>query len=357
MQGMGKTHQYARCLVLAGGGFRFGYYLGIHAAAEETGHAPDLLLASCGGAVAAAVIGRLPDKAARKAWLGSRQVHAFFSGLQSTARAAPLPMLAGAARRWARRAPVPAMPDLFDDYLFELPDALPLPPAMANGGHDGPALAIVGGRLLFGREAVGQPRGAGALFAETVFGNARVASLLDGAAAPAADPRWSSGAIAPLLQVDSAMPLEDAVRASLSDMFYFSCHRHAGHYYTGGVIDLLPIELARRLAASVAMERKRAPDPWLVAPAWRAVLGIDGAARLRAVHAQHADVWIDTSDMAQALRGRGMEKAIRWRENRLRLIAPDSHDAWRAQVDAQWDYGYRKGLAAFARKEVPRCAS
>ncbi|WP_165390832.1 patatin-like phospholipase family protein [Pseudoduganella lutea] len=343
---MENTHQYERCLVMAGGGFRFGYYLGIHAAAEETGHAPDLLLASCGGAVAAAAIARLPDAPARKAWLASREVHAFLAGLQSTARAAPLPMLGRAVRRWLHRAPVPAIPDLFDDYLFDLPARAPLPPA---SGRLEPAVAIVGGKMLFGPEDVGQARGARMLFAETVFGGARVASLLDGAAAPAADPRWSDGAIAPLLQVDSAMPLEDAVRTSLSDMFYFRCHQHAGSHYTGGVIDLFPIELARRLAASVAMERKGHPDPWLVAPAWRAVLGIDGAARLRAVHEQRADVWIDTSDMAQALRGQGLKKAIRWQENRLWLVAPSSYDNYRAQVDAQWRYGYTKGLAAFTQ--------
>jgi hypothetical protein len=355
MQGMEKPQQYERCLVLAGGGFRFGYYLGIHAAAEETGNAPDLLLASCGGAVAAAVIQRLPDAAARKAWLASEHVHAFFAGLQSTTRAMPWRMLGAAMRRWSQRAPVPAIPDLFGDYLFELPEQLPLPPLVASTSCREPALAIMGGWLLFGREAVGQPRGARVLFAETVFGNARVAGLLEGAAAPAADPRWSSGAIAPLLQVDSAMPLADAVRTSLSDMFYFRCHEHAGEHYTGGVIDLFPIELARRLATSVAMERKGRLDPWLVAPAWRAVLGIDGHARLRAVYGlnagenagQHADVWIDTTDMSPALRDHGLKKAVRWQENRFRLIAPDSREAWRAQVDAQWRYGYRKGLAAF----------
>jgi hypothetical protein len=365
MQGMEKTQQYERCLVMAGGGFRFGYYLGIHAAAEESGNAPDLLLATCGGAVAAAVIGRLPDAASRKAWLASRQVHAFFAGLQSTARAAPLPMLGRALSRWARRTPVSTVPDLFDDYLFELPRTLPLPPVTANTGCKVSARGGGGGRVGVGRAAGGEPRGRRGVVGDNVFGNARVAGLLDGAAAPAADPRWSSGAIAPLLQVDSTMPLEDAVRISLSDMFYFRCHEHAGSYYTGGVIDLLPIELARRLAASVAMERKGRLDAWLVAPAWRAVLGIDGDARLRAVYGenagqhighragQHADVWIDTADMAQALRGHGLEKAIRWQENRFRLVAPGSHDAWRAQVDAQWHYGYRKGLAAFTRREHP----
>lgn len=355
MQGMEKAHQYERCLVLAGGGFRFGYYLGIHAAAEDMGHAPDLLLATCGGAVAAAVIARLPDAAARKQWLASREMHAFFAGLQSTARATPLPMLGRAVRRWMRRAPAPLIPDLFDDYLFDLPASLPLPPAsgLALPALPAPAVAIVGGRLLFGREEVGQPRGARALFVETVFGDARVARLADGTPAAAADARWSDGAIAPVVQADSAMPLEDAVRTSLSDMFYFRCHQHAGSHYTGGVIDLFPIELARRLAASVAMERKGRLNPWLVAPAWREVLGIEGAARLRAVHEQDADVWIDTADVAQALRGHGLKKAIRWRENRLRLIAPASYDDYRAQVEAQWQYGYRKGHAAWAGRQHP----
>ncbi|WP_338768075.1 patatin-like phospholipase family protein [Massilia sp. METH4] len=342
---MQKPHQYARCLVLAGGGFRFGYYLGIHAAAEETGHAPDILLASCGGAVAAAAIARLPDAQARKAWLASPEVYGFFAGVQSTARAAPWPMLAGVARRWLHRAQVPVVPDLFDDYLFDLPARVPLPPP---SGADGPAVAIVGGKLLFGREDVGRPRGGRALFAETVFADARVAGLLDGMTAPAADPRWSGGAIAPGLHVDGAMPLEDAVRTSVADMFYFRCHAHAGCHYTGGVIDLFPIELARRLAASVAMERKGRLNPWLVSPAWRAVLGIDGDARWRAVHGQHADVWIDTADMAQALRGHGLKKEIRWRQNRMRLVAP-AYAAYRTQVEAQWQYGYRKGLAAFTR--------
>jgi hypothetical protein len=257
-------------------------------------------------------------------------------------------MLGSAVRRWLHRVPAPVIPDLFDDYLFDVPARLPLPSAPV---HAGPAVAIVGGKLLFSRDEVGQPRGGRALFEETMFGDVRMARLLDGTSAPAADPRWSDGAIAPRLRVDSAMPLDDAVRASLSDMVYFRCHQHEGSHYTGGVIDLFPIELARCLAASVAMERKGSLNTWLVAPAWRAVLGIDGNARLRAVHGQQADVWIDTADMPQALRGHGLEKTIRWRENRLRLIAPASYDTYRAQVEAQWQYGYRKGHAAFTRRE------
>jgi hypothetical protein len=52
---------YKRCMVMGGGGFRFGIYIGMYAALRQAGKAPDVLLASCGGAIAAAIIHNLPD--------------------------------------------------------------------------------------------------------------------------------------------------------------------------------------------------------------------------------------------------------------------------------------------------------
>jgi predicted acylesterase/phospholipase RssA len=43
-------------MVMGGGGFRFGIYIGMYAALRQAGKAPDVLLASCGGAIAAAII-------------------------------------------------------------------------------------------------------------------------------------------------------------------------------------------------------------------------------------------------------------------------------------------------------------
>lgn len=342
-----KNHeQYARCLVLAGGGFRFGYYLGVHAALEEQDRAPDVLLATCGGAIAAAIIAGAPDARARLEWAASPAMYRFLCAVQSTPHATPLRTVAGAARRWLGRTPAPRIPDLFRDYLFELPATLPLPPQPAAGA---PALAIVGARLLFGPGDVGAARGDRPLFAQTVFCSPRAARLLHGREAPAADPRWSAGAVAPRLELDSTASLHDAVRSSVADMFYFASHASQGRHYSGGVIDLFPLELAHHLAREVIMERKMPFNPWLAAPALRAVFGIDGAARLRHVHGLHADAWVDTRDMAQALRGHGIGKRIDWRRNRIGLAVPASHAAYAAQVRAQWDYGYRKGMAAMVK--------
>jgi hypothetical protein len=345
MDTKGATAKYQRCLVFAGGGFRLGYYLGVHAAAEESGCAPDVLLASCGGALAAAVVAGLPDAAARRDWMAGPAMYDYLAGMTSSRHATPLKTVGGAAGRWLRRAPAQRIPDLWQDYLFESPAVVPLP---VTPPADAPALVIVGARVLFAPGDAGLPRSGRRLFAQVAFCGPRAAGLLAALPAPAADPRWSAGAIDQQMEVDSTMALADAVRISTADVFYFRSRAHGGRHYTGGLIDLFPIELAQRLAHHVCMERKTPFNRLLALPALRAVFGIEGAARLDHVHAQHADAWFDTSSVNQSLRTHGIGKRIDWRRNRIALALPATHAAFAAQVRTQWDFGYRAGMAAFA---------
>jgi predicted acylesterase/phospholipase RssA len=350
---MAQIEKYERCMVLAGGGLRFGYYLGMHAAMVRAGSAPDVLLASCGGAIAAAVIGGLPDDAARKAWLSSPSVYAFLCSLQSTPSATIGRALWHAALRRCTVAPAPRIPDLFDDVLFDVGGDLPLPPLTPGAGPD---LAIVGGKLLFDRSEVGQVRGQRKLFAETIFCQSRAAGLLDGMAAPMGAARWGNSAIAPGLLIDQAMPLADAVRISMADMYYFSCHGYQGQYYTGGVIDLFPIEIAAALARHIVMERKAPFRQLLAIPALRAVLGINGNERLREVHEQDIDVWIDSSDVEQVLRAVGTQKKLCWSDNRIRLVPPPDYAAYVRDVDLQWEYGFQRAQEAVAARAAGHAA-
>ncbi|MGW8395016.1 patatin-like phospholipase family protein [Pseudoduganella sp. HUAS MS19] len=344
---MSEDQKYERCMVMAGGGFRFGYYLGMHAAAEDSGMAPDIILASCGGSLAAAIIHALPDAAQRKQWLASPEMYRFMCGLRAAPHVRALPVLGAALLRGLSRARATRVPDVFGDYMFELPETLPLPPEQAQPSH-GTALAIVAAKLLFGRDQAGQPRGDRALFAEVLLGPERACQLLRGWQAPASSPAWSCGAVAPGLLLDSAMPVADAVRSSITDMLYFACHQHGGEHYMGGVIDLFPIEIAHGLAGHVTMEAKAPFGQVLAIPALRNVLGIDGNARLKHVHGQHAHAWVDTSDISSALRGSGMQKRIDWLGNRIRLGMPPSLAAYEEDVEAQWQYGYQRGIEAYA---------
>jgi predicted acylesterase/phospholipase RssA len=335
--------RYQRCLVMAGGAFRFTYYLGMYAALSATGKRPDLLLASCGGSIAAAIIQALPDDESRLAWVSSPAMYDFLCGLQSTPRAAIGRSLLHAVRRRFDTRRAGLVPDLFHDYFFEIPPQLPLPPPRPDPEV---AVAIVGGRILYEPEDVGQPRAGRKLFAETVFCDQRTASLLEGMSSALGDPRWGDNAIARQLVSDTAMPIGDAVRISISDMFYFRCHSHASGHYMGGVVDLFPIEVANRLAYNVMMEMKSQFDLATSIPALRAVLGIDGNQRLRHIHDQHADVWIDTSDVEQSLRAQGVQKQLSWRQNRIRLVMPGDYAHYVADVSTQWQYGYDRAMEA-----------
>jgi hypothetical protein len=164
------------------------------------------------------------------------------------------------------------------------------------------------------------------------------------------DPLWGSEAIDPLLLTDVNMPIHDAVRISIADIFYFRCHSLESECYTGGVVDLFPIELAKRLANRVIMEMKAPFEQMFAIPALRMALGIDGNRRLEYVHGEYADVWIDASDSRHILRKYGIQKRLCWHQNRIRLLMPSGYATYVEHVEAQWQYGYQRGMEAFSRR-------
>lgn len=339
-------------MVMAGGGFRYGIYLGQYAAACEVGEPPDVVLASCGASIAAALIHSVPDDAQRRAWLVSPEMYQFWSSFTPGPSAALHRTLWGVARRALQSGVAPNVPNLFGDYLFAVPPALPAfpTPSTSSARKGTPDVAIIGGRLLFTHDEVGQPRGQRKLLEETVFGPPRIAHLLQGIPSPFQGAQWGNTAVAPSVSTDSTMAVSEAVRISVSDMYYFPAYQRGDAHYMGGVVDLLPIELAQRLAHQVVIEFKSEFERLSSAPAWRAVLGMDAHQRLRHVHAQQADVWIDSSDISQALPTQTMQKKMDWRNNRLVLQPPVSHTVFAQHMQAQWDYGYQRGLEAFARR-------
>lgn len=336
---------------MAGGGFRFAYYLGMYAACEQYGKKPDLILASCGAAIAAAMIHRLPDDAARRDWLASAAMYQFWQSLHTNSSKTLAGALSGVVRRALLANITDRIPDLFEDYLFELPDRLPLPDNASYASA--PDLAIIAGRLLYEQHEVGQKRAGRKLFTETVFANARVEQLLSGMHSPLAEAPFDHSAVTTTIQVVRDMPLADAARASISDMYYFRCHQIGGQHYLGGVLDLFPIELANRLAQEVMMERKGLYNRWIDLPAVRMVLGIHGNQRLRQVLNQRADYWIDTSDMETVLAKGQIHNHIDWMRNRFALRVPHSLSAYRDMLNSQWEYGYGKAVAAIHAKKSP----
>ena len=346
-----NAKKYQRCMILSGGGFRFGYFLGMYAALAAQKKAPDILLGTCGGAVAAAIIQGLPNDEARKQWIRSPQMHEYWCSLKTNPRSRLTGTLWSAAKRRMLARDAKYIPDLFHDYLFEIERYVPLP-KYPVALEDRPAVAILAGQLAYYESDVGMLRDKRKLFNEIVFCDQRSNRLLSDQTSAVSSP---ANAIDTQVLLNTSMPLDEAARASISDMFYFRCHSRAGESYVGGAINLVPTELARALAHQIIVEKKSAYDSQLAIPAIKAVFGMDANRRLAQVHGQAVDCWIDTSDMTTALKQNSFDKKLNWRTNQIELAAPKSYDAYAEMIDAQWQYGYDRAaqaLITFARALV-----
>lgn len=337
---------FQRCLVMAGGGFRFAYYLGIYETLRAANKQPDVLVASCGASIAASLIHQLPNHESRMAWLCSKEMHAFYLGLKSNPKKGLLLALYDVIARAIYRSGVTHYPDLWNDYLFAIPEYLPLPESHAT--YDGaPALAIVAGRILY------QPNDAGAkivqspssLFQEVIFANQGLVQHLHGMPSPVHVDQLANSVVASHVELIHDASLGDAVRASISDMYYFPCHTiqsaNEEMHYVGGVIDLFPIEIARRLANEVVMEVKAPYDLLMGNPAVRSVMGFNGNERLRQVMNQSADVWVDTRSMEVDLKEHQILKRLNILKNQICLDVPQSYEDYVRGVQMQVEYGVR----------------
>lgn len=338
--------KYKRCLVLAGGGGRLGVHLGTVAAACKAGLAPDVLLGTCGGALVAALVHAQPDPARQLALLGGPEMYRFWRGVRtrpglSIARAA-------AALAWRALDPraAPRVPDLEGDALFDVADGWPHVAWRPDAAVDA---VVLGARLLVDATQAGTRRGDRALFETVAIGPARAGALLAGAPAGC-----GAAAVAKTLATLRAdeMPLHDAVRISLTDMVYLPPAEAAGARWLGGAVDLMPVELAGRLAEEVWIDRKDAVSRWTVGPAWRAVLGVDGRARQRQVDATPVALRLDHRGLARALPASVLARRLAPSARGLRLDIRAAADAesYRRVIQAQFDEGRRRANEALERR-------
>jgi predicted acylesterase/phospholipase RssA len=345
---MQEGRVYRRCMVLAGGGSRLGVYLGMYAALLEQDAVPDLLLATCGGAMAAAIIQCLPQPRDQLDWLASPAMHRWWSSAQPTHHATPVRVLWGLVRRGLAPWPAPRVVDFATEHLYHFPTPDFLPPSVGPGCAAGLDVAIIGARWLAAPETRGRPRHGRPLLQQVLFGPPALRSALQDLSAPCGASAWPGSAVLDALDFVHDASLATAASLSMRDAYYFDPLHWRGHDYMGGMVDLFPIEIARRLASEVVMEFKSPFNRFTAAPGWRAALGISAHQRLRQVHAQRPDVRIDCSDIRRALPERLY--SIRWdgfgRPLQVRAASESAH--YRRVVQAQWDFGYVRASEALA---------
>lgn len=81
-------------------------------------------------------------------------------------------------------------------------------------------------------------------------------------------------------------------------------------------------------------------------------MGLHGNARLRYVHGQFAQQWVDTSDVSPVRAQQQVQKRLGWRSGRSRLVvAPVDHATYVRHVEDQWNYGYQRGMEVCSKRQ------
>lgn len=342
--------KFERALLFSGGGTRMMIYLGMYAALEELDMKPDVLIASCGGAFAAAVINAFPDHLSRKNYLKSEEYFRFVTNIVLTKHKKLSKIGLFTLKKMLNKRNAPYIEDVFRQFLVEMPQDLSTTfPDLKNVpfSKEIPTL-IIGSEMLFAPEETGQLRNNRKLYRKIIFSDPATADKIIPEQMMISSPNLKNSAVTELPSVKTDITLLESVRISVSDMFYVAPVFLHGKYFAGGAVDLIPIELARHLANVVITEKKQ---PYTLAEEAlvRSVLGFSGNERLSEIQSMHPDFQIDTLTIKEDLKGHYLKKNINWNKFEIGFSFPPTYQRFKEDMEKQWQYGFDQAMKSMRR--------
>ncbi|WP_185290486.1 patatin-like phospholipase family protein [Chryseobacterium lactis] len=335
------NEQFKRAVIFSGGGTRLMIYLGIFAALEELNLKPDILIASCGGSFAATVINAFPDHLSRKEYMKSEEYYRFVTHTQLTKHKKLSEIGLFSLRKIFEKRKAPVIEDIFNRYIVEMPqDLSDCFPSLKNTefSKEIPTL-IIGSELLFGPKESGQNRNEKKLFRKTIFTDPETAQRISHEYLNTSSDSFKNSAVEKASKIRTTFSMLESSRASISDMFYVQPMLLHNQYYMGGVIDLVPIELARHLSEEVISEKKQ-PYTLVEEALIRSVFGFSANERLLETENIMSDFQIDTTSIKQELKGHYLEKGINWKKLELDFSFPKTYQHFVKDMEMQWQYGF-----------------
>lgn len=344
--------KFNNAFILSGGGTRLMIYLGMYAALEKLSLKPDVLIATCGGALAATVINAFSDNHSRKEYLKSEEYFHFVIKERMTKEKKLSRIGFFSLQKVFNKRNAPFIEDVFNKYLVEVPqDFSEDLPMLQNTkfSKDLPTL-IIGSQILFDPKAVGQERNHRKLYKKLIFTDIDTAKRIDVKSTSITSKNYRNSAITEANGIVTNKSMLASTRISISDMFYVAPVYSEGTYFAGGAIDLIPIELAKHMANSTIIEKKQSYSPVEEALV-RAVLGYSGNKRLTEIQNYAPQYQIDTNNIKEELRGHYMKKNINWKKLEIGFDFPKTYQQFREDMDKQWNYGFQQTMKSIQAKK------
>ena len=334
---------YQRAVLFSGGGTRYGLYLGMYAALKDLNLSPDLIIATCGGGIAASIINVFPTKEEQKKYIKSDELYQFVKQTKLTEQKSLFKLGLFSLRKILISKKAPFIEDVLSKYLIELSQDIAELPSLKNISFENSNTIIIGSRLLFTKDDIGKPRNAKKLYRKVLFTNNKTARQINKEMIKTTSTNYIESAVDNNMEIFDNFSMTEAMRISVSDMFYVKPYFKENDIYAGGAIDLMPIEIANHLAYEIILEKKQIYKP-IEEALVRAVLGFSGNTRLQEVSLSTPTFWIDTQDASQILRKHNLQKSINWLRFEINLKYPRSYQQFQNDMEAQWEYGYQQTI-------------
>lgn len=350
---------FRHAVIFSGLALDFTAYLGLYDAAVEAGKAPDLIIATSGGAVAAGIIAAFPDKNERLAFLESEVFYHFMSDLPVTNNR-PINFFTRLPRFIPRTYGLaPLTPNLWRKPLSQPPITsdqtqfdVPFPTQ-----QDGPRVILIAGKLEFCRPnslRIGKK-----LFTETWITDPQTGEYLAGISSPVGS-KFRRSSVMENAEVRTEFTIAEALLASISEPYLFTPAVLDGEEYTGGAIDLWPVELAHALADDLTLPKL--PDlTRTIELAFGSVFEYSNKRRMREVQNTAVSNWVDLEDNREVLKDSSFwfklemvkeepDGSRNYLIPRPRVVytSPATYEEFLERIRLQYNYGYERGLAGLS---------
>jgi len=332
--------KYENAMVFPGGEMATAIFLGMYEATVEAGKKPDVVLATCGGSIGAAITASLTSTTEMKSLLESEEFYGVLKtlSLTKTAEIENIMKLVYSIKK-AHRGHDRGFNQY---YILNVPQSFGTDFIKKDFSSTSP-IVMVASKID------------GDQFKETYFTDEKTAHLLVGLTSSVS--HLSNGVIEPLTEVRTDVGVLSALRASISDPYFMQPASVGEDHYLGGIVDLYAIETAKALANHVIMPYSVEPDHFIFSPAIKGVFGFNVYSRLKEVHDEDADFWVDISDMGSVVTKAGFGPEVQLFRlvgnffeglfthprhidfDLMSLGVPSSYEDYVAQVDFLWAYG------------------
>ncbi len=344
-----EAKPYKRAVIFSGGGYQFSQFLGVMEALEEAGKKPDLIIASCGGGLAAALVANLPTAKMRRDFIMSPGFKNMLRSTNATPKINSLTSLISWLMRRKQEGDERLVPSIFEEHLVNVPDVLPMEEFNRSFSSSSLPVVIVGAKVLFSKEKIGHrftPKEK--LYREVLFTSPDVARYFKEVVT--SQGTWTErSSIESKAEVVTDISLTEAARAAISSPFFFRPAFLNGEYYVGGTVNLYPLELAKSLADEVITSFGDDFSEIAGVPVVKATYQFNPNERLQNVNDMYADYWIDNSDRETFLNKKtGFGLTNSGMKVYFRMPADDVQ--FDRDVMAHFNYGKSRALEALSQK-------